>query len=113
MEVCPLSRGVMSQPLSAPITGAAFAFSILLYPHSPSASLMVGFPAQNRREYGLTTFRVNQRCALGSASPPAVILSMCPHCGRGQPTALPFWFRLISSFSLFSFNDVYQRFTLH
>ena len=78
MEVCPLSRGVMLQPLSVPITGSAFAFSILLYPHSPSASLAVGFPAQSRREYGLTTFHVNQRCGLGSASPPAVLCPCIP-----------------------------------
>ena len=45
MEVCPLSREIMLQSLSVPITGAAFAFSIAPYPHFPWASLTVCFPA--------------------------------------------------------------------
>ena len=39
MEVCPLSHEVMLQPLSVPITGSAFAFSIFLLPAFHKVSL--------------------------------------------------------------------------
>ena len=53
MEVGPLSRGMMLQPLSVPITGSAFAFSIVRYPHFPWASLAVSFPACTGESTGL------------------------------------------------------------
>ena len=109
MEVCPLSRGIMLQSLSAPITGAAFAFSIAPYPHPPSASLTVGFPTRRLERIWAyhvpykSTVRVRFLLSAGSFVCPCV-----PKLGGGQPTASPVWFRLISNFSLFAFNDVYQ-----
>ena len=112
MEVCPLSREIMLQSLSVPITGAAFAFSIAPYPHFPWASLTVCFPAmlEKIRAYHVSH---NEQCGLGSASTPTVIMSMCPHYGRGQPTATPFGSGLSATLACSHYNDVYWRFTLH
>lgn len=56
MEVCLLSHEVMLQPLSVPITGSAFAFSIVPYPHFPWAFLAVCFPAFAGENTGLPRF---------------------------------------------------------
>ena len=56
MEVCLLSHEVMLQPLSVPITGSAFAFSIFLLPAFHKVSLR--FPSDCSEKYGLTTFRL-------------------------------------------------------
>src|SRR5260221_6777495 len=53
-EVCPLSGGVMSQPLSVPLqVGICFLPDPL--PAAPSAHLATRFPL--REDYGLTTVR--------------------------------------------------------
>jgi hypothetical protein len=57
-EVCPLARGVMSQPLSDPLqTGIRFLPPPL--PAAPSAHLTTRFPS--REGYGLTTLRHGNR----------------------------------------------------
>ena len=56
MEVCLLSHEVMLQPLSVPITGPAFAFSIFLLPAFHKVSLR--FPSDYSEKYGLTTFHL-------------------------------------------------------
>jgi hypothetical protein len=71
-EVCPLSRGVMLQPLSDPLqTGLRFFHPPI--PAQSTASLAVRLPAkQDWQPYGLTTFPACHTTDLGSTSPPAV-----------------------------------------
>lgn len=66
MEVCPLSREVIS--LYSLDYRATFAFSILPYPQSLGLALRFAFPrlpsplekrSMVRENYGLTTFRVS------------------------------------------------------
>jgi hypothetical protein len=67
MEVGSLSRGVMSQLLSAPLQGSLRFFHPPL-PAALSARLAESFPI--RESYGLTTFYEKQPSRLGLASPP-------------------------------------------
>ena len=70
MEVCLLSHEVMLQPLSVPITGSAFAFSIFLLPAFHKVPLR--FP---RSTY--STVWVRLRLSADS------FVSMYPHCTGG------------------------------
>ena len=56
MEVCPLSREIMLQSLSVPITGAAFAFFHRSYSAFPWASLTVCFSGHAGENMGLPRF---------------------------------------------------------
>jgi len=57
-EVCPLSRGVMLQPLSGPLqAGVRFLPDPL--PAAPSACLAAHFP--RGKDYGLTMFQIDTR----------------------------------------------------
>ena len=89
MEVSPLSSGANLEPLSVPITGSAFAFSILLYPQSYRLSLRSAFQPklEDLRAYHVS---LSSQCGLGFASLPAVLMSMCPQNTKGQPTAYHF-----------------------
>ena len=112
MEVCPLSRGMMFQSLSGPITGRRSLFPSLLTCISVSSphGRLSDF---HRREYRLTTFHLNKLCGLGfrlSAGSSYVHVSPLV---EGDNRLHTFWFRPISNFGLLSFNGVYQRFTLH
>src|SRR5271166_4031156 len=82
-EVCPLARGVMSQPLSSPLqTGLR-----LLPPPLPAAlsgHLTTSFAARGQQGNGLTTFRRwNRMGGLGRVSPPVV-----RHLRRGSSESL-------------------------
>src|SRR4051794_7487926 len=71
-EVCPLSRGVMSQPLSAPLQ-RSLRFLRHPLPAQSTAFLTVRLPAILRwRPYRLTTFPARHTTDLGSAYSPAV-----------------------------------------
>ena len=106
-EVCPLSRGVILQPLSAPLQDG-----VRLLPHPLPASASVGLAASlpRRDADGFITFR---RCTvrrLGRASPP----------GERRPRAVSSEYRSLSPCLLAQAcqplwpvitNGVYQRFT--
>lgn len=73
MEVCLLSHEVMLQPLSVPITGPAFAFSIFLLPAFHKVPLR--FPSDYSEKYGAYHVPLIQQYGLGFASPPT---ALCP-----------------------------------
>lgn len=73
MEVCLLSHEVMLQPLSVPITGSAFAFSIFLLPAFHKVPLR--FPSDCSEKYGAYHVPLIQQYGLGFASPPT---ALCP-----------------------------------
>ena len=66
-EVSPLSRGVMSQPLSGPLQ-AGVRFLPRPLPAAPSVRLTVGLPS--REGYGFTTLHRGNLRGLGPASTP-------------------------------------------
>jgi len=69
-EVCPLSRGVMSQPLSRPLQ-PTFAFSVLPYLHNQQRPLRFACqPKDSWQPYRLTTFPACHTTDVGSAYPP-------------------------------------------
>jgi hypothetical protein len=71
-EVCPLSRGVMSQPLSGPLQPGVRFFRPPI-PAQSTASLTVRLPAKLRGQpYRLTAFPAYHTTDLGSTYPPAV-----------------------------------------
>jgi hypothetical protein len=81
-EVCPLSRGVMSQPLSGPLTPGIRFFRRPI-PAQSTAFLTVRLPAnQHRRKYGLTTFPACHMTDLGSAFSPAALRRRVPRVQR-------------------------------
>ena len=81
-EVCPLSRGVMSQPLSGPLQpGIRFLRHPL--PAPSSAFLAVYLPAQKSwQRYGLTVFPACHTTEVGSAYPPVVFRRRNPNFKR-------------------------------
>ena len=108
-EVCSLSRGVISQPLSEPLQpGVRF-----LRPPVPaplSALLAVGFPRLGER-YGLAKFRQNNRIGLGPLFPPVALIvhdggAAQPPC----PLRRPFLARAYQHLWLLLPNGVYQGF---
>jgi len=69
-EVCPLSRGVMSQPLSGPLPPGIRFFRRPI-PAQSTAFLTVRLPAKPHwQPYGLTTFPICHTTGLGSAYSP-------------------------------------------
>jgi hypothetical protein len=105
-EVCPLSRGVMSQPLSAPLqVGIRFLPPPL--PATPSAHLATRFP--KGRATGLprcvaeTAWVRSRPYAGGSTSAP-------DEFEASGPGHLPFWSKPVSTFGLFLVTTL-QRFT--
>ena len=100
MEVGPLSRGMMLQSLSVPITGSAFAFSIAPCPHFYRRPLRFAFrlPGESMGlpRFALSTVQVRFRLSADS------VLSMYSPTSKGIAHCNTFWFRLISNFSLLS-----------
>lgn len=116
MEVCPLARGMML-PLLNPYPShykRAFAFSILLYPHSHRLTLQFAFLIASGEVW---VYHVSHKYqdGLGSAFPPVVLHLRQLYTTVAVPDHLPFWFKprvcprqhlwLVVS------DDVYQRFT--
>ena len=96
-EVCPLSRGVMSQPLSDPLqTGLRFFRHPI--PAQSSASLTVRLPVKlHWQPYRLTTFPACHKTDVGSAYSPAVRWRRNPNLQRvNRPRT--FWLMPVSSF---------------
>ena len=108
-EVCPLSRGVMSPRLNSyPLYyGAAFAFSLLLYPHRYRLALRRVFPLGAIRAY-----RVPLVCQSGEGPlyPP---MTVCPRQGKLESLYRPctFWFKPVSIFGLLRVTTVVREFT--
>ncbi len=95
-EVCPVSRGVMFQPLSGPLQpGVRFLCDPI--PAPPTVFLAVHLPWGQR--YGLTTFPVCHTTGLGSASSPVVLWRRIPKA-HGDNRPRTFWFKPDSSFGL-------------
>ena len=111
LEVSPLSRRMLFQSLSILITRSAFAFSSVPYPRFHRPSLRSAFRrTEKERAYHVSRNKTMQvRCRLSAGS------HVCPCIPTLQRNIRlhTFWFRLISNFSLFPLNGVYQRFTLH
>jgi hypothetical protein len=57
-DVCPFSRGVMLQPLSARLQDG-IRFFLVLVPALPWSFLTVGLPGVTGRKYGDAVFRVS------------------------------------------------------
>ncbi len=75
---------------------AAFAFSILLYPHRQRLTLRFACPWGGQR-YGLTEFRLCYTSVLGPVCPPVIPMSTCPECKAGAPITVPFWLELTTA----------------
>ncbi len=107
-EVSPLSRGVMSQLLSASLQGGLRFFHPPL-PATPSAFLAIGFPL--RESDRLTTFR---RCTRVARSGSRLFAGGASSAtGDGQTPVLdplPFG-PSVQPLALVQVHDVYQRFT--
>lgn len=95
MEVCSLSRRVMSQPVSRPLQPGIRFFHHPL-PAPPSDRLTAHLPVAWRR-YGLTLFHINDKSGLGSAFPPVACCSRIPICKR-DPKLRAFWLEPVSAF---------------
>lgn len=95
MEVCSLSRRVMSQPVSGPLQSGIRFFHDPL-PAPPSDPLTVHLPVAWRR-YGLTLFHINDTSGLGSAFPPVACRSRPPIYKR-ESKLHAFWPEPISAF---------------
>ena len=95
MEVCSLSRRIMSQPVSGPLqSGVRFFHNPL--PALPSDPLAVHLPVAWRR-YGLTLFHISDTSGLGSAFSPVACRSRPPICKR-ESQLHAFWPEPISAF---------------
>jgi hypothetical protein len=96
-EVCPLSRRVMSQPVSSPLqTGIRFLRTPL--PTAPTAFLAVRLPLQA----ALWAYPVPHEFPSG-ADPflfAGGLLSMVAHVQKTTPYRVPFWFKPVSTFGL-------------
>ncbi|SAL41454.1 hypothetical protein AWB73_04291 [Caballeronia turbans] len=81
-EVCPLSRGMMSQSLSGPLQ-PVIRFLRHPLPASSTAFLAGRLPAQlHWQRYGLTVFPACHMTDVGSAFPPAVLRRRNPNFKR-------------------------------
>lgn len=97
-EVCPLSRGVMFQPLSAPLQDGIRFFRSPL-PAVPTARLAARLPASRvgaRRGNGFTLFHDNDTNGEGPACPPMAQCSTCRDSKTRQHGHLPFWLEPIA-----------------
>jgi hypothetical protein len=108
-EVCPLSRGVMLQPLSRRLQpGIRFLHHPL--PAALSARLAARFPLWEG--YGLTVFRTTDRMdGVGPLFSPMVL---CAHDrGNFSPCAhhVAFWLKPVSTFGLFCITAFIREFT--
>jgi hypothetical protein len=108
-EVCPLSRGVMLQPLSRRLRpGIRFLHHPL--PAALSARLAARFPLWEG--YGLTVFRTTDRMdGVGPLFSPMVL---CAHDrGNFSPCAhhVAFWLKPVSTFGLFCITAFIREFT--
>jgi hypothetical protein len=108
-EVCPLSRGIMSQSLSEPLQPGLRFFRPPI-PAQSTASLTVRLPAQLRwQPYRLTTFPACHTTEAGPAFSPVAPRRRNPKFQRvNQPRT--FWFEP-NSIWLGNSNEVYQQFT--
>ena len=95
MEVCSLSRRVISQPVSEPLQSGIRFFHDPL-PAPPSDPLTVHLPVAWRR-YGLTLFHINDTSGLGSAFSPVACRPRPPIYKR-EPKLHAFWPEPISAF---------------
>lgn len=95
MEVCSLSRRIISQPVSGPLQSGIRFFHDPL-PAPPSDPLAVHLPVAWRR-YGLTLFHINDTSGLGSAFPPVACRSRPPIYKR-ESKLHAFWPEPISAF---------------
>ena len=112
MEVCPLSRGMMSPPTPARLNPCpahyrpAFASSIVPYPQPHRLRLRSAFPVlAHGGDYGLTMFRTIDRIGLGPLCSPVAGKCILPIPMTGEarppvPATLPFWPRPVSIFGL-------------
>ena len=81
-EVCPVSRGVMFQPLSKPLQpGVRFLCDPI--PAPPTVFLTVHLPTGQR--YGLTTFPVCHTTGLGPTFSPVILKATYPQALRRYP----------------------------
>jgi len=97
LEVCPLSRGMMFQPLSEPLQPGIRFFQPPI-PAQPTAFLAVRLPEPTalRQPYGLTTFPARYTTGLGPASSPVIVWRRTPTSHRSiQPRT--FWLVPVSS----------------
>jgi len=95
VEVCSLSRRIMSQPVSGPLQSGIRFFHDPL-PAPPSDPLAVHLPVAWRR-YGLTLFHINDTSGLGSAFPPVACRSRPPIYKR-ESKLHAFWPEPVSAF---------------
>jgi hypothetical protein len=97
-EVCPLSRGVMLQPLSIRLP-----VGLRFFPHPvpapPWASLAACCPRRER--YGVSTFRLQKHVGLGTCYRPGSMWVTTAHSEHASPASITFWFKRKSHFRLF------------
>lgn len=111
LEVCPLSRGGMSHPLSGPLQPGIRFFQPPI-PAQPTASLAVRLPEPNCAPAAIRAYHVP--CTLHDWVRAYLFaggsLATCPDDPAGHPTT----YRLVSAYQqLWHCNayDVYQQFT--
>jgi hypothetical protein len=98
-EVCPLSGGMMLQPLSAPLPGGLRLLPPPL-PAAPSGHLAAPLPGHTRRATGLP----RSPCGTGWVRPcfcAGGTTSAWSEFGALQPDHSPFWSKPVSPFGLF------------
>jgi hypothetical protein len=111
LEVCPLSRGVMFQPLSGPLQSGIRFFQPPI-PAQPTAFLTVRLPEPDRAPAAIRAYHVPHalhdrvRACLFAGGP----MATCPVQESGQPTT----YLLVSAIQQLGHlrnYDVYQQFT--
>ena len=84
-EVCPLSRRVMSQPLSVPLPNGV-RFFLNPVPAPPQADLAACCP--RREQYGVSTFHLQKYVGLGGCFRPGGVWVTNAHSQGAVPTSI-------------------------
>ena len=111
-EVCPLSRGMMLQPLSIRLQNGV-CFLLVPIPASPLASLAACCPRWER--YEVSTFPLLKCVGLGTCYRPGGLWVTRAQSESADPTSITLWFKRASHFRLFlvtTFNADSHMFAL-
>lgn len=106
MEVCPLSRGAMFQPLSSPLQRSLCFFHLPL-PAFPSDCLTTSYPYG--RDTGLPCSVYETFDGLGSLYPPRVLVARDRECWNPCTHSIAFWLKPDSIFGLPNMTTFIKR----
>lgn len=110
MDVSPLSRGAKFELLSHPLQVSIRFFHHPNPTHSTACLAAHLPPDTERRMYGVSEFRNDDKSDLGSAYLPVVVCQRIPRCKRDIQLRT-FWSKPVSDIWLLAVDGIYQQFT--